>query len=72
MYSSPETDIDYFDNFWKFSSNVERFVRVGTKTFAQTGIFIIIKLSKKSEEGFFNYRQQVNLSSGKHESLADN
>ena len=60
MYSSPETDIDYFDSFWKFSSNVERFVRVGTKTFAETGIFITIKLSKKGEEGFFNYRQEIN------------
>ena len=57
MYASLETDVDYFDDFRDISSNDKRLVRVGAKTFAQTGTFITIK---------FYYQ------TGEFESLADN
>ena len=72
MYASRETDVDYFDEFRDISSNDKRLVRVGAKTFAQTGTYITIKLYKKDEEGTFKYREGVTLSTGEFESLADN
>ena len=72
MYASLETDVDYFDDFRDISSNDKRLVRVGAKTFAQTGTYITIKLYKKDEEGTFKYRQGITLSTGEFESLADN
>ena len=49
MYDSLETDVDYFDDFRDISSNDKRLVRVGVKTFAQTGTYITIKLYKKTK-----------------------
>ena len=72
MYASLDTDVDYFDDFRDISSNDKRLVRVGAKTFAQTGTYITIKLYKKDEEGTFKYRQGITLSTGEFESLADN
>ena len=72
MYASLDTDVDYFDDFRDISSNDKRLVRVGAKTFAQTGTYISIKLYKKDEEGTFKYRQGITLSTGEVESLADN
>ena len=54
------------------SSHDKRLVRVGAKTFAQTGTYITIKLYKKDEEGTFKYRQGITLSTGAFESLAEN
>ena len=54
MYASPETDVDYFDDFQDTSSKNKRLVRVGSKLFALTGTDITIKLYKKDEEGIFN------------------
>ena len=51
MYASLETDYDYLDNFWEISSNGKRLIRVGAKTFAQTGTYVAIKLYKKVEKG---------------------
>ena len=42
MYASLETDVDYFDDFRDISSNDKRLVRVGAKTFAQTGTYVTI------------------------------
>ena len=72
MYASLDTDVDYFDDFRDISSNDKRLVRVGAKTFPQTGTYITIKLYKKDEEGTFKYRQGITLSTGEFESLADN
>ena len=72
MYVSLETDVDYFDNFRDIYSNDKHLVRVGAKTFAQTGTNITIKLYKKDEEGTFKYRQGIPLSTGEFESLAVN
>ena len=72
MYASLETDVDYFDDFRDISSNDKRLVRVGAKTFAQTGTYITIELYKKDEEGTLKYRQRITLSTGEFESLADN
>ena len=69
MYASLETDVDYFEDFRDISSNDKRLVRVGAKTFAQTGTYITIKLYKKDEEGTFKYRQGIALSTGEFESL---
>ena len=55
MYASLDTDVDYFDDFRDISSNDKRLVRVGAKTFAQTGTYITFKLYKKDEEGTFKY-----------------
>ena len=71
-YSTLETDVDYFDDFRDISSNDKRLVRVGAKTFEQTGTYITIKLYKKDKEGNFKYRQGITLSTGEFESLADN
>ena len=71
MYTSLETDVDYFDDFRDISSNDKRLVRIGAKTFAQTGTYITINLYKKHKEGTFMYRQQITLSTGELESLAD-
>ena len=57
MYASLDTDVDYFDDFRAISLNDKRLVRVGAKTFAQTGTYITINLYKKDEEGAFKYRQ---------------
>ena len=72
MYHSLETDADYFDDFRDIFSNDKRLVRVGAKTFAQSGTYVTIKLYKKDEEGTFKYRQGITLSTGKFDSLADN
>ena len=61
MYASLETDFDNFDNFRDISSNDKRLVRVGAKTFVQTGTYITIKLYKKDKEA-----------TGEFESMADN
>ena len=71
MYASLETDVDYFDDFRDISSNDKRLVRIGAKTFAQTGTYITINLYKKHKEGTFMYRQEITLSTGELESLAD-
>ena len=63
MYASLDTDVDYFDDFRDIYSNDKRLIRVGAKTFAQTGTYITIKLYKKDEEGTFKYRQGITLSS---------
>ena len=72
MYASLETDVDYFDIFRDVISYDKCLFRVGAKTIAQTGTYIIIKLYKKDEEGTFNYRQGITLSTGEFDSLADN
>ena len=72
MSASLETDVDYFDDFQDISSNTKRLIRVGAKTYAQTGTYITINLHKKDEEGTFKYRQGITLSIGEFESLADN
>ena len=72
MYASLETDVDYFVDFKDISSNDKRLVRVGAKTFVQTGTYKTIKLYKKDEDGTFKYRQGITLSTGEFESLADN
>ena len=72
MNASLETDIDCFDDFRNIATNDKRLVRVGAKTFAQTGTYTITKLYKKDEEGTFKYRQGLTLSNGEFESLADN
>ena len=71
MYASLETDVDYFDDFPDISSNDKRFVRVGAKTFAQTGTYVTIKLYKKDEKGTFKYRHGITWSTGEFNSLAD-
>ena len=60
------------DDFRVISLNDKRLVRVGAKTFAQTGTYLTIKLYKKDEDGTFKYRQRITLSTGEFDSLADN
>ena len=47
MYSSLENDTDFYDDFQDLSLGEKRIVRVGTKTFDETGTYITIKLYKK-------------------------
>ena len=64
MYSSLETDVNYFDDFRDISWIDKRLVRVGAKRFAQTGSYITIKLYKKDKERTFKYRKGRTLSTG--------
>ena len=62
----------YFDDFRDISSKDKRLVRVGLKIFAQNGTYVTIILYKKNEEGIFKCRQELTLSTGEIDSLADN
>ena len=72
MYASLEIDFDFLDGFWDISSNDKRLVRVGAKTFAQTGTKVTIKFYQKEQEGTSKYRQRKSLTTGEFATLADN
>ena len=72
MYSSLENDTDFYDDFQDMSSGEKRIVRVGTKIFDKTGTYIIIKLYKKNEDGFFTCYQAVTLATKEFDCLVDN
>ena len=57
MYSSLEKDTDVYDDFQDVSLEEKFIVRVGTKTFDQTGTYITIKLYKKNEDDVFKCYQ---------------
>ena len=52
MYASLETNVDHFDDLPDISSNNNCLVRVGPKTFAQTGTYKTIKFYKKTKRIF--------------------
>ena len=60
MHASLETDVDYFDDLRDISSKNNCLVRLGPKTFAQTGTYITIKFYEKDKEsGQLNKKQKI-------------
>ena len=72
MYSSLEYDTNFQNDFQDISSGEKRVVRVGTKTFDKTGLYITVKLHKKNEDGVFKCYQAVTLTTREIDCLADN
>ena len=71
MYSSLETDTDFYDDFQDRSLGEECIVRVGKKTFDKTSTYITVKMYQKNEDGVYKCYQALTLTTREFDCLVD-